>query len=123
MDGLKYANMQLAVNKMPRKTQVMLDITDTKSLTDFNRNSREHVERLRESGKPEILTVNGEAAIVVQDAMAYQELVRQADYTATVQTVRAGMEAHQRGEGMDFLKALENLAKKNGVVLKNKKSR
>jgi len=101
----------------------MLDITDTKSLTDFNRNSREHVERLRESGKPEILTVNGEAAIVVQDAMAYQELVRQADYSATVQAVRAGMEAHQRGEGIDFLKALESLAKKNGVVLKSKKSR
>ncbi len=101
----------------------MLDITDIKSLTDFNRNSREHVERLRESGKPEILTVNGEAAVVVQDAMAYQELVRQADYTTTVQAVRAGMEAHQRGEGVDFLKSLESLAKKNGVTLKKKKSR
>jgi len=101
----------------------MLDITETKSLTDFNRNSREHVERLRKSGKPEILTINGEAALVVQDAMAYQELVRQADHTATLQAVRAGMEAHERGEGIDFLNALESLAKKNEVTLKNKKSR
>ncbi len=100
----------------------MLDITDTKSLTDFNRNSREHVERLRETGKPELLTVNGEAAVVVQDAAAYQKLLHQADYTTTVQTVRAGMEAHERGEGIDFLEALEGLAAKNGIKLRGKKS-
>jgi len=100
----------------------MLDITETKSLTDFNRNSREHVQRLRESGKPELLTVNGEAAVVVQDAAAYQELVRQANYSATVQAVSAGMDAHQRGEGVDFLQALEGLAAKNNVTLHGKKS-
>lgn len=101
----------------------MLDITDTKSLTDFNRNSRKHVERLRETGKPELLTVNGEAAVVVQDATAYQKLLHQADYATTVQTVRAGMEAHERGEGIDFLEALEGLAAKNGIKLRSKKSR
>jgi len=101
----------------------MLDITDTKSLTDFNRNSREHVERLRESGKPELLTVNGEAAVVVQDAEAYQDLLRQADYATTVQAVRAGMDAHDRGEGIDFLEALEGLAAKKGIILRSKKSR
>jgi len=101
----------------------MLDITDTKSLTDFNRNSREHVERLRESGKPELLTVNGEAAVVVQDAAAYQALLRLADYATTVQSIRAGMDAHDRGEGIDFLEALEGLAVKNGIILRKKKSR
>lgn len=101
----------------------MLDITNTKSLTDFNRNSREHVERLRKSGQPELLTVNGEAAVVVQDAAAYQELVRQADYASTVQAVKAGMDAHDRGEGIDFLEALERLAAKNGIKLRSKKSR
>jgi prevent-host-death family protein len=101
----------------------MLDITDTKSLTEFNRNSREHVERLRETGKPELLTVNGEAAVVVQDAAAYQELERQAEYATTVKAVRAGMEAHDRGEGIDFLEALEGLAKKNGIKLPKKKNR
>ena len=101
----------------------MLDITDTKSLTDFNRNCREHVERLRKSGKPELLTVNGEAAVVVQDAEAYQKLLRQADCAATVQAVRAGMDAHNRGEGIDFLEALEGLAAKNGISLHRKNPR
>ena len=94
----------------------MLDITNTKSLTDFNRNSREHVERLKESGDPELLTFNGEAAVVVQDAAAYQELLRKADYAETVEAIRAGMSAHQRGEGIDFLKAIEDLAASAGNV-------
>lgn len=56
----------------------MLDITKTKSLTDFKRNSSDHLARLKETGEPELLTVNGEAAIVVQEAGAYQELLRRA---------------------------------------------
>lgn len=97
----------------------MFDMTDTRSLTDFNRNSREHVERLRETGKPELLTVNGEAAVVIQDARAYQQLLCKADYAETVEAIRAGMAAHERGEGVDLLKALEDLATKNGFSLRD----
>lgn len=96
----------------------MLDLTNIKSLSDFNRNSKEHVERLRESGQPEVLTLNGEAVVVVQDAEAYQELLRRADFKDTVDAIRRGMEAHERGEGIDFLKALDELATKDGISLK-----
>ncbi len=96
----------------------MLDITNTKSLTDFNRNSREHVERLKQSGEPELLTVNGEAAIVVQEAGAYQELLRKADYVETVEAIRAGMAAHERGEGVPMREALEAIANQAGLSLK-----
>jgi len=101
----------------------MLDITDTKSLTDFNRNSREHVERLKQSGKPELLTVKGEAAVVVQDAAAYQELLNEAEYARSLKAVRAGMAAHKRGGGVDFLEALEAIADEHGVKLTNRKKR
>lgn len=53
----------------------MIDLGDIRSLTHFIRNSKAHVERLRETGRPEVLTVNGEAAIVVQDARAYQRIL------------------------------------------------
>ena len=101
----------------------MLDITDTKSLTDFNRNSREHVERLKQSGKPQLLTVKGEAAVVVQDAAAYQELLNEAEYARSVKAVQAGMAAHKRGGGVDFLEALEAIADEHGVKLTNRKKR
>ena len=83
------------------------------------RNSRAHVQRLKESGDPELLTVNGEAAVVVQDAAAYQELLRKVDYAETVEAIRAGMSAHQRGEGIDFLQAIEDLAARNGLSIQD----
>lgn len=37
------------------------------SLTEFQRNTKTHLERLKKSGQPEMLTVNGQVEIVVQD--------------------------------------------------------
>jgi len=46
--------------------------TDIHTLDSFRRQSKEHVDRLKDSGRPEVLTVNGKPAVVVQDASAYQ---------------------------------------------------
>lgn len=48
---------------------------DTYSLTDFKQNAKEHLERLRASGQPEVLTVNGKAEAVVMTPEAYDRLV------------------------------------------------
>ena len=53
----------------------MIKPEDITSLTDFQRNTREHIERLKQTGRPEILTVNGQAQLVVQHAGAYQRLL------------------------------------------------
>jgi hypothetical protein len=50
-------------------------IQDIASLTDFHRNSKTHWMRLKLTGRPEVLTVNGKAELVVQDAAAYQRLL------------------------------------------------
>jgi len=49
---------------------------DIGSLTDFTRNTKAHLKRLRRSGRPELLTVNGKAEVIVQSASAYERLVR-----------------------------------------------
>jgi len=48
---------------------------DIGSLTDFTRNTKAHLKRLRRTGRPELLTVNGKAEVVVQSASAYERLV------------------------------------------------
>ena len=53
----------------------MIKIEDILSLTEFHRRSKEHIARLRATGRPEVLTVNGRAELVVQDAAAYQHLL------------------------------------------------
>jgi len=45
---------------------------DIHTLDSFRRQAEQHVDRLKESGRPEVLTVDGKPAVVVQDATAYQ---------------------------------------------------
>jgi prevent-host-death family protein len=48
---------------------------DTYSLTDFKQNAKEHLDRLRATGRPEILTVNGKAEAVVMAPETYDRLL------------------------------------------------
>ncbi|MEO5337341.1 MAG: type II toxin-antitoxin system Phd/YefM family antitoxin [Magnetospirillum sp. WYHS-4] len=57
----------------------MVRLDDIHSLTEFQRNTREHIERLKKTGRPEVLTVNGQAELVVQDARSYQRLLDRAE--------------------------------------------
>jgi len=65
---------------------------DIRSLSDFKRNTSELMQRMEESGEPMVLTVNGKARLVVQDAAAYQKLIESLDYGQAVKGVRRGME-------------------------------
>jgi len=48
---------------------------DIGSLSDFARNTKAHLKRLKRTGRAELLTVNGKAEVVVQSASAYQRLL------------------------------------------------
>ena len=53
----------------------MIRPQDIGSLTEFQRNTQAHLKRLKRTGRPELLTVNGKAEVVVQNASAYQRLI------------------------------------------------
>ena len=55
--------------------EFMIRPEDIGSLTDFSRNTKAHLKRLKRTGRPELLTVNGKAEVVVQSASAYQRLI------------------------------------------------
>ena len=67
----------------------MVHLEDIHSLTDFQRNTKEHIQRLKETGRPEVLTVNGKAEIVVQDAASYQKLLELIDRTEAIEGIRS----------------------------------
>ncbi|TBR59421.1 prevent-host-death family protein [Westiellopsis prolifica IICB1] len=52
----------------------MINLENIHSLTDFKRNVKQFLERIKATKSPLILTVNGKAEIVVQDASAFQEM-------------------------------------------------
>ncbi len=76
----------------------MLDTRQIHSLTDFLRNHKAHVARLKETGTPEVLTVNGRAEVVVQDAASYQDLMDRLHHMETITAIREGIESAERGE-------------------------
>lgn len=55
----------------------MIDLENIHSLTDFKRNASGYVEQIRTTKAPMVLTINGEAAVVVQDASSFQHLLNQ----------------------------------------------
>ena len=80
----------------------MIDVNQIRSLSDFQRNAKSHIKRLKRSGKPEVLTVNGEAAVIVQDASAYQGLLDSLDRAQAIAGIREGLEQTERGEGVSL---------------------
>jgi hypothetical protein len=70
----------------------VLNLKDICLLSDFQRKTRDHIRRLTRTGLPEILTVNGRAELVVQDAASYQKLLDALDHGQAIAVIRLGLE-------------------------------
>ncbi len=93
----------------------MLDIKSIESLTDFKRNTNEHLKKLKKSRKPLVLTVNGKAELVVFDADSFQKLLDKIEYAETVRDLREGIEQVERGEVISADEGLAQIAEKYGI--------
>jgi prevent-host-death family protein len=89
------------------------------SLTDFQRNATAHLKRLKRSGRPQVLTVNGQPELVVQDAASYQKLLDDLEKAQAVAGIRRGLESMKRGAGRPMRQALEDLGRRHGIQLGN----
>jgi len=70
-----------------------MDITkDIQPMTTFRNHSAEIMQHLKDTQRPVILTVNGKAAAVVQDAAAYQRLLDLAAAASAAEGIRQGLE-------------------------------
>lgn len=72
-------------------------VTDIESLTAFRRASGSYMKQLKKSKRPLVLTVNGKAAAVVQDAEAYQRLLDIAARADAREGIRQGLEDARNG--------------------------
>ena len=78
----------------------MIDLREVRSVTEFQRNLKDYVGRLKEKKTPLVLTVNGRAELIVQDAGSYQALLDRLERAETVAAIRQGKEEFERGEGI-----------------------
>jgi len=69
------------------------------SLSDFKRNTGEFLKRLKKSGRPVVLTINGRAEIVVQDAESYQNLLEISERLETIEALKPAIAEMKSGKG------------------------
>ena len=93
----------------------MINIEDIQSLTDFKRNTAKYLKKIKRSKSPVVLTINGKAELVVQDARAYQAMLDRVERAETVVALRKGIEDFERGEFRPAREALEELRRKHGT--------
>jgi prevent-host-death family protein len=89
------------------------------SLTNFKRQTAVYLDRLHKTGEPVVLTVNGKAQVVVQDAGAYQKLVEAAarvEREETIAAIREGLADVKAGRTKPARAALKALGKKYGMT-------
>lgn len=91
----------------------MLDLAkDIRSLTFFKSNSSDLVSRLRKTGHPLMLTVNGTVELVVQDADAYQALL---DRVEAIEGIQRGLADVKAGRTRPARQAFARLRRKRDV--------
>ncbi|HEX4796390.1 MAG TPA: type II toxin-antitoxin system Phd/YefM family antitoxin [Humisphaera sp.] len=95
----------------------MLKLKDIHSLTEFQRNAKKHLRRLRQSGRPEVLTVNGQAELVVQSADAYQKIIDDLELLQDLKGIGRGLDQARRGQGKPARAFLKTLAGRHGISL------
>lgn len=84
---------------------------DISPLTKFKRDSARLIAQIKETGRPQILTVNGSPSVVVMDAAAWQAMQDQLDCAKTVDGIRKGLQQAHAGEGVEAGQFFDRLAR------------
>ena len=94
----------------------MVDLSqDIHPLTDFKRNTSDFMNQMKKTHRPVVLTVNGKAELVVQDAESYQQILDRLERLETVEAIRLGIAAAEEGRVRPARKALAELQEKLGI--------
>ena len=94
----------------------MFDIkNDIQAMTTFRRNPRKFMKQLKKTKKPLVLTINGKAEAVVQDAEAYQRLLDIAAQADALEGIRQGIEDIKKGRVRPAREALETFRRNHAI--------
>ncbi|RCJ22087.1 prevent-host-death family protein [Nostoc sp. ATCC 43529] len=90
-------------------------IRDIHSLSSFKRNTSEFIQQMKETGQPVVLTVNGKAELVVQDAESYQKLLELLEQLETIAGIRKGLEDVDAGKTRPIEEFKQEMQQKYGI--------
>ena len=93
-----------------------MDITDdTQPIGTFRDRSAEIIRRLNETKRPVMLTVDGKAAAVLQDADSYQRLLDLAAQASEDEALRQGLEDVAHGRTIPAETVFAEMRRRHGI--------
>ncbi len=94
----------------------MLNISrDIHSLSSFKRNTPSFIEQMKQTGEPVVLTVNGKAEIVVQDAESYQKLLDALERLEGIAGIKQGLEDVEAGRTISMTEFEQEMRQKYDI--------
>ena len=93
----------------------MADITNSRSLTDFQRNARGFIDGLNQSKQPLLLTVNGKVQAVLVDPVTFQQMEEDIERERFIAAIREGERAIQEGRTRPAEEVFEEMKAKYGL--------
>ena len=86
------------------------------ALDHFKRNTAEFRKRLKETGEPAVLTVDGKAELVVMSAEAFEQLLERIEKLETIEAIAEGLTDIKAGRTIPAAKVHEDLRRKLGIL-------
>jgi len=90
----------------------MPSLSDIYPLSEFQQGAKAFLVRLKETKAPIVLTVNGKATAVVQDAEGYQQLLDKIELLESIVGIRKSIEEFEQGKGIPLKRAFAELREK-----------
>jgi PHD/YefM family antitoxin component YafN of YafNO toxin-antitoxin module len=98
-----------AATKETTTVLLMIRTPNIQSLTEFQRGTKATLALLKKTGDPLVLTVNGRAKAVLQDAAAYQKMLDRIDYLETLEALRKSMKDVEAGRTIPWAEAVKQI--------------
>jgi PHD/YefM family antitoxin component YafN of YafNO toxin-antitoxin module len=93
---------------------LMADITNSHSLTDFQRNAKSFIDGLNESKEPLLLTVNGRVQAVLVDPVTFQQMEERVERERFMAAILEGEKDIAEGRTRPAAEVFEELRIKHG---------
>lgn len=89
--------------------------TNSLSLTDFKRRSAELLRHMKRRRQPMVLTVNGKAEFVLQDAASYRKMLERIERAEAIEGIRKGLDDVKAGRTHPAEEVFSEFEKKHGL--------
>lgn len=92
---------------------------DIMSLSTFKRDSNKVMRQMKKTKEPVVLTVNGKAAVVIQDAESYQRLLELKEQSEVVEILRQRLALQSPKKGRSAEDFFNEFFAKNNIPVED----